>query len=232
MQIPLFSMNDLIVKSKNIQRLYIKSFDIHRGAIYLISGKPGSGKTTFLDTISKKNKISNGSLLYENTDIYNSSNKNFNNEIAYVSQVCKPKWFSVEYYMLKIISRTNHRKDDAKKHMNKICKQFNCSYLINRKIKNLTPGQLRLIMLAAAIAADSKLLVIDELEQHLPKETLRLVMKILQRKSNYDGVSIIASTLNPEIISSISSVHITLSDGRITSVRSNMKRIRNRRNKR
>ena len=87
-------------------------------------------------------------------------------------------------------------------------------------------------MLAAAIAADSKVLVIDELEQHLTKETLRLVMKILQRKSNYDGVSIIASTLNPELISSIASVHITLSDGRITSVRSNMKRSRNRRSKR
>ena len=232
MQIPLFSMNNLIVKSKNIQRLYIKSFDIHRGAIYLISGKPGSGKTTLLDTISKKNKISNGSLFYENLDIYSSSNKSFKNELAYVSQVCKPRWFSVEYYMLQVISKTNHRKDDAKKHMNKICKQFNCSYLIDRKIRNLTPGQLRLVMLAAAIAADSKVLVIDELEQHLTKETLRLVMKILQRKSNYDGVSIIASTLNPELISSIASVHITLSDGRITSVRSNMKRSRNRRNKR
>jgi len=232
MQIPLFSMNNLIVKSKNIQRLYIKSFDIHRGAIYLVSGKPGSGKTTLLDTVSKKNKISNGSLFYENSDIYSSSNKSFNNELAYVSQVCKPRWFSVEYYMLQVISKTNHRKDDAKKHMNKICKQFNCSYLIDRKIRNLTPGQLRLIMLAAAIAADSKVLVIDELEQHLTKETLRLVMKILQRKSNYDGVSIIASTLNPELISSIASVHITLSDGRITSVRSNMKRSRNRRNKR
>jgi ABC-type cobalamin/Fe3+-siderophores transport system ATPase subunit len=232
MQIPLFSMNNLIVKSKNIQRLYIKSFDIHRGAIYLVSGKPGSGKTTLLDTVSKKNKISNGSLFYENSDIYSSSNKSFNNELAYVSQVSKPRWFSVEYYMLQVISKTNHRKDDAKKHMNKICKQFNCSYLIDRKIRNLTPGQLRLIMLAAAIAADSKVLVIDELEQHLTKETLRLVMKILQRKSNYDGVSIIVSTLNPELISSIASVHITLSDGRITSVRSNMKRSRNRRSKR
>ena len=57
MQTPLFSMNDVLVKSNNIQRLYVKSFDIHRGAIYLLSGKPGSGKTTFLETISKKIKI-------------------------------------------------------------------------------------------------------------------------------------------------------------------------------
>ena len=231
MQTPLFSMNEVVIKSKNIQRLYIKSFDIHRGAIYLVSGKPGSGKTTFLDTISKKIKISNGTLKYENHDLTTMNNKSFNNEISYVSQQCKPKWFSVEHYMMKVISKTSHRKDDAKKHMNKVCKQFNCSYLINRKIRNLTPGQLRLVMLAAAIASDSKLLVIDEIEQHLTKEMLRLVIKILQRKSNYDGVSIIASTLNPEVISNVSSVHITLSDGRITSVRSSMKKNRSRRNK-
>ena len=133
--------------------------------------------------------------------------------------------------MLKGISKTTHRRDNAKKHMDKICKQLNCSYLLNRKIKALTPGQLRLIMLAAAIAADTKLLVIDEIEQHLTKEMLRTIVKILQRKSNYDGVSIIASTLNPENISNIPSVSITLSDGRITSVRSAIKRNRNNRKK-
>ncbi len=231
MQTPLFSMNNVLIKSRNIQRLYIKSFDIHRGAIYLLSGKPGSGKTTFLETISKKIKISKGSLLYEGRDLGSMSYSDFNNELSFISQTDKPKWFSVERYMLKVISKTNHRKDNARQHMDKICKQLNCSYLINRKIKDLTPGQLRLIMLAAAIAADTKLLVIDEIEQHLTKEMLRTIIKILQRKSNYDGVSIIASTLTPESISNIPSVSITLSDGRITSVRSAIKRNRNNRRK-
>ena len=231
MQTPLFSMNDVLVKSNNIQRLYVKSFDIHRGAIYLLSGKPGSGKTTFLETISKKIKISKGSLAYEGNELSSIGQTNFNNELAFVSQTNKPRWFSVERYMLKIISKTSHRRDNAKKHMDKICKQLNCSYLLNRKIKDLTPGQLRLIMLAAAIAADTKLLVIDEVEQHLSKEMLRTIIKILQRKSNYDGVSVIASTLNPESISNIPSVNITLSDGRITSVRSAIKKNRNNRRK-
>jgi len=228
MQTPLFSMNDVLIKNNNLQRLYVKSFDIHRGAIYLLSGKPGSGKTTFLETISKKIKISKGSILYEGNELNTIKNDNYNNELAFVSQVDKPRWFSVERYMLKIISKTSHRKDNAKTYMEKICKKLNCSYLINRKIKDLTPGQLRLIMLAAAIAADTKLLVIDEIEQHLSKEMLKTIIKLLQRKSNYDGVSVIASTLNPENISNIPHVSITLSDGRITSVRSAIKRNRSR----
>ena len=169
-----------------------------------------------------------GSLLYEGNDLSSIKYANFKNELAFISQTDKPRWFSVERYMLKIISKTSHREDNAKIHMDKISKKLNCSYLLNRKIKDLTPGQLRLIMLAAAIAADTKLLVIDEIELHLSKDMLRNIIKILQRKSNYDGVSIIASTLNPESISNIPLVNITLSDGRITSVRSAIKRSRNK----
>ena len=226
MQTPLFSMNDVMIKSNNIQRLYIKSFDIHRGAIYLLSGKPGSGKTTFLETVSNIIKPKKGSLKYEGNELKSYNQSQFINELSFVSQTDRPRWFSVERYMLKVISKTSHRKDNAKIHMDKICKQLNCSYLLKRKIRDLTPGQLRLIMLAAAIASDTKLLIIDELEQHLTKEMLRTIIKILQRKCNYDGVSIIASTLNPEFISNISLVSITLSDGRITSVRSTIKKKR------
>ena len=57
MQNPLFSIKDLYIKTRNIQRLSIKSFDIHRGAIYTISGKPGSGKTTMLESITNKISI-------------------------------------------------------------------------------------------------------------------------------------------------------------------------------
>ena len=63
--------------------------------------------------------------------VLSGGNTNFNNELAFVSQTNKPRWFSVERYMLKIISKTSHRRDNAKKHMDKICKQLNCSYLLN-----------------------------------------------------------------------------------------------------
>ena len=57
-------------------------------------------------------------------------------------------------------------------------------------------------------------------EENKNKESL----KIFYRKSTHDGVSIILSTLNPELVSNITSVFITLSDGRITSVRSSGKK--------
>ena len=224
MQNPLFSIKDLFIKTKNIQRLSIKSFDIHRGAIYTISGKPGSGKTTFLESITNKISIDKNMIIYENNDIRNTSRSLMLKEITYVPQIIKPCWGSVNKYMIKTISKTNHLRDDAEKHVRKICKKMNCSYLLQKKMRELTPGQLRWITLAASIASDSKVLIIDEIEQHLTKKMYIQLTNILYKKTTQDGTSIILSTLTPETINQYSSVVITLSDGRITSVRSSKRR--------
>jgi len=58
------------------------------------------------------------------------------------------------------------------------------------------------------------------------------LLSILHRKINYDGVTLITSTQNKEILSRIASVTITLENGRITSVRSSDKKNERYRNNR
>ena len=53
---------------------------------------------------------------------------------------------------------------------------------------------------------------------------MNILNKILYRKSNYDGITIIATTQNRELFSSLVSVNINLNHGRITSVRSSNKK--------
>ena len=101
---------------------------------------------------------------------------------------------------------------------------MNCSYLTLRKMRDLTPGQLRWVTLAACIASDTKVLIIDEVELHLTKKMYSLLINLLYKKTNRDGTSIVLSTLIPENINQFSSVVITLSDGRITSVRSSKRK--------
>ena len=86
-------------------------------------------------------------------------------------------------------------------------------------------------MLATMIGADSKVLFIDEIEQHLGKNNQKTLLSILHRKINYDGITLITSTQNKEILSRIASVTITLESGRITSVRSSGKKSERYRNK-
>ena len=110
------------------------------------------------------------------------------------------------------------------KRLNDITRKMHLSDLLYRKMKSLSPGELRWVVLAAMIGADSKVLFIDEIEMHLSKKDLSNLISILHRKINYDGITLVTSTQNKDLISRISSVIVTLENGRIISVRSTAKK--------
>ena len=92
--------------------------------------------------------------------------------------------------------------------------------LLDKKVRSLTESQFRWVDLASKIASYPKVLFIDELELRLSKKNIELLSKILYRKCNYDGVTLIAATQNPDFFTNLTSVNITLNQGRITKVRS------------
>ena len=125
--------------------------------------------------------------------------------------------------MSKTIGKFSHIKNQEKR-LDEICRKMNITNLLNRKMKSLTPGELRWVVLATMIGADSKVLFIDEIELHLSKKDQATLLSILHRKINYDGITLITSTQNKDLLSRIASVTITLENGRITSVRSAAKK--------
>ena len=120
--------------------------------------------------------------------------------------------------------KNNNQSSKIDKLVNNIITVMDIKYLVNKKVRNLTPGQFRWIDLAAKIASFPKVLFVDELEQHLSINKIKILNKILYRKSNYDGITIIGTTQNRELFSSLVSVNINLNHGRITSVRSSNKK--------
>ena len=231
MPIPLYKITNLFIKNGKEERLQIKQFDIHRGACYVFEGRMGSGKTTFLDILYSRRKIGKGKIEFEEKDFHSYSNREYNEQIAVVPQKFNSPWGTVEKFMLKTIRRYSHIKNPDKS-LDKIVQKMNISILLKRKMKSLTPGELRWVVLATQIAADTKVLFIDEYEQHLGKEELKKLNNILYRKINYDGVTLIASTQNKDLFNRLASVTITLENGRITSLRSFSKKKDNYRNKR
>ena len=115
--------------------------------------------------------------------------------------------------------------------MDEIVRKMNISSLLKRKMKSLTPGELRWVVLAAQISADSKVLFIDEYELHLGKEEIKKLNNLLYRKINYDVITLIASTQNKDLFKRLASVTITLENGRSTSLRSFSKKKDKYRNK-
>ncbi len=231
MPIPLYSIKDLSQSLGNENALTIKQFDIHRGACYVFEGPMGSGKTTFLDILYSRRKPQRGEILFEEKDMYKYSNGNYHDQIAIAPQTFSPPWGTVRNYLVKTFKKYSHIKN-VEKRLDEIGRKMSMTHLFERKMKSLTPCELRWVVLGAQIGADSKVLFIDEVEQHLGKGDLKTLLTMLHRKINYDGVTVIASTQNKEILSRIASVTITLDGGRITSVRSSgKKRDRYKRNR-
>ena len=231
MQIPLYSIKDLHIKNGKEERLRVKQFDIHRGACYVFEGSMGSGKTTLLDVLYSRRNIGKGEIMFEEKDIYSYSNREYQEQIAVVPQKFSTPWGTVENYIFKTIRRYPHIKYPDKR-LDEIVRKMKMSSLLKRKMKSLTPGELRWAVLTAQIAADTKVLFIDEYEQHLGKEELKNLNNILYRKINYDGITLITTTQNKDLIKRLASVTITLENGRITSLRSFSKKKSNYRNKR
>ena len=231
MPIPLYKIKDLNIKHGKKELLRVKQFDIHRGACYVFEGSMGSGKTTFLDILYSRRNIGKGEIMFEQKDIYSYSNRDYQEQIAVVPQKFSPPFGTVESYIFKTIRRYSHI-NNPDKHQDEIVRKMDISLLLKRKMKSLTPGELRWVVLAAQIAADTKVLFIDEYEQHLGNEKVKNLNNILYRKINNDGITLITTTQNKDLIKRLASVTITLEKGRITSLRSFSKKKDNYRNKR
>ena len=180
----------------------------------------GSGKTLLLNILNKNNRKYNGTILFEGKDLKKINNKTYSSDISIVHQIQKRPFFTTsQQYLYKNI-RKNNSKDKANKILNSIVKAMSLKFLLNIKVRDLTPSQFRWIDLASKIASYPKILFIDEIELHLGKSYIDALSKILYRKCNYDGVSIIASSQNKEMFYNLISVNITVNQGRINKVRS------------
>jgi len=220
MQIPILSLNKIQVAYNGKQVLKVNNFDIHRGAAYFVNGNMACGKSTLLNIIAKKNTSFKGDVLYENEDLSKMSTKSFSKNISYVEQSFRTPWGNVRKFLYKHLNRYHHINNIDDK-IKTIVRKMDIEHLLDVKMSKLTPGQLRWVVLSANIAADTKILIIDEVEQHLSSYHIKILNKILYRKCNYDGVTLIASTQNKSFFQShLASVIITLEKGKIYSVRS------------
>tara|TARA_B100002051_G_scaffold228814_1_gene225571 strand:- start:3254 stop:3946 length:693 start_codon:yes stop_codon:yes gene_type:complete len=220
MKNPLFSIKNLKYVNNNNTMLNIRKFEIHRGACYMFDGKMASGKTLIIDLLSKNVNKYEGKIYYDGKDLSKLSKRNYSKDIAVVSQSNKRPFFgNVKKYIMKEILIKNND-GTAKRKFESIIKVMDIKHLLNLNLRKLTPSQFRWIDLAAKIASYPKILFIDEIELHLGKNYIESLSKILYRKCNYDGVSIIASSQNKEMFYNLISVNITVHQGRINKVRS------------
>ena len=164
---PIYTVKNLTYKHLQETILNIKNFDFHRGACYMIHGDMASGKSLFLDILSKNNFRYKGEVRYEDNNIRKLYSNKYKSQIQYIKQNTKKPFFGSVYNYINRHVKKNNQPNKINKLTDNIITVMDLKYLKNKKTRTLTPGQFRWVDLAAKIASFPKVLFIDEIEQHL-----------------------------------------------------------------
>ena len=212
----LYQLNKVQFKKEDF-RLNINKFEIHRGAIYLISGRITSGKTLLLNLLNNSANYK-GYIKYDGVDLSECNSSNFKKEVVCISGMIN-SWKKSHSFINQFVSNYDTIEKSSKDIKN-LVKRLGASKFLDTRVRSLSLSQRRIISLIAGIAADSKVLIIDDLDAYLTNEELKIVKSVLQKKANYHGVTVIASCRYIYNFSKFASVNITLDSGRIVKVRS------------
>ena len=212
----LYKINKLQIERDDFKSS-INKFEIHRGAIYLVSGKISSGKTVFLKALNNSINYT-GKIDYEGSDLQESNRKTYRHEVVYVEAAPK-SWKRVGDFINSFISKHQAIQQNSKI-VKSIVGKLGVSKFLDMRLYKLSKNERRLVGLVASIAADPKVLIIDDIDESLTNIELKTLKSILQRKANFDGVTVVGSCRYIYNFSKFASVNITLDSGRIVRVRS------------
>jgi iron complex transport system ATP-binding protein len=183
---------DMILKDIN--------FSLKQGEIMAILGQNGTGKTTMLKCLTGILKWKKGQTLINGKSLDSVGRLN---EIGYVPQAHK---LSFPYTVREMVAMGRARyigpfsvpsKEDMEK-VDEVIKSIGIEHLKNIPCTNLSGGQLQLVYIARALAADPKVLALDEPESHLDFKNQLMILKLIKRLVKGKNISCIMNTHYPE----------------------------------
>jgi len=171
-----------ILKTQNLSKFFdgLKALNrvnigVERGSITLIIGPNGSGKTTFINTVSGFYKADEGKVFFEGVDITNKPPHEISKlGIVRTFQIPQPlKKMTVlenlliatesgESILNTITAKWMKEEKEIVERAFKILEFLKLDHLWDSQAQNLSGGQLKLLEVARAMMRDAKLIIMDE----------------------------------------------------------------------
>ncbi len=151
-----------IIKDKNIVENI--SFEVPSGCISGLLGPNGAGKTTTFYIIAGLIKADKGDIFLADENVSNfAMHRRSKMGIKYLPQ--EPSIFqnlSVYENLLGLAELSFKRKEDIENFIAKSIDEFNLSEILNHKGRQLSGGQRRKVEIARTLAANPKIILLDE----------------------------------------------------------------------
>ena len=157
---------------KNVPIFENINFEVQEGEILAILGPNGAGKTTMLRCITGMLKWKDGKSILDGEDIAAMAPRKLWSRMAYVPQA---KSVSSAYTALEMVllGRSSHlnvfespKQADVEKAL-EVLDFLGIKHLAEKKCSEVSGGELQMILIARALAADPKVLILDEPESNL-----------------------------------------------------------------
>ena len=169
-------ISNLTVKYPDVTALDDVSFAIKQGDFLGIIGPNGAGKSTLFDSMLGLNTNYVGTIKFFDEDIKKS--KTYHKEIGYVPQ--KPEFENNFPATVSEVVRMGLRKKSDDKKVDEILQQLWIHELRNRRIGELSGGQLQRVFIAKALVNNPKILILDEPVTGVDQQSIELFFSILR----------------------------------------------------
>ena len=196
------------------------SAEIRKGSIVGILGPNGSGKTTLLRLLSGTRRPTQGHVLLEGTPLDRLSRRQIAQRIAVVAQETQ---LAFEYTVLEMVLMGRHPHlglfalegpDDVALARESL-RATGTEQLETRRFSTLSGGEKQRVVIAAALAQSSDLLLLDEPTASLDLAYQLEVASLLSTLNRERGVTIAISTHDLNLAASICDQLVLLRQGQV-----------------
>ena len=216
-----------LVEFKNVKKHYkmgevtIKavdgiSFTIEEGSFTVIVGSSGAGKTTVLNILGGMDSCTSGEVIVDSRDISKLSAKELvlfrRHEIGFVFQFYNLIQNLTATENVELATQICKNTMDAKEALESVGLKDRADNFPSQ----LSGGEQQRVSIARALAKRPKLLLCDEPTGALDYNTGRNILRLLQKKSHEDGITVVLITHNTAITPMADRV-IKMGSGKIVS---------------
>ncbi|MGL4254592.1 MAG: ABC transporter ATP-binding protein [Fusobacteriaceae bacterium] len=213
-----------IYEGKNEVLHIIRDLDlvIEKGDFISIMGKSGSGKSTLLNLIGMLDKVTQGTIIIDGTDISKikdrEKDKLKNEKLGFVFQFhyLLSEFTALENVMLPALVHNFKNKKVVEKEAIELLNEVGLGERLNHKPSELSGGEKQRVAIARALINNPAILLADEPTGNLDEETSETIHNLFREINGKRGQTIIVVTHSKEL-ANISDKTLFLKKGKIAN---------------
>ena len=157
--LPVFSLSDVAFSVKDRDILNGVTFDVLKGSRTVLLGENGCGKTTLLRLLSRLEKPTRGVILQNIDDKFGQKSKQSKKWYHKIGVVYQNPDYQLFMPTVEKEIKFGARSDE---YADEIAEKFGIKHLYARHPQSLSEGQKRRVSIAAVVATDPEVLILDE----------------------------------------------------------------------